>query len=128
MFRSRFLLVAPILAALAVAGAAQAHPKLLTSTPSANASVAKPGKIELKFNEPLIGPMTGAELVMTGMPGMANHVPMKITGFTAAIGPDRKTLTLLLRRALTAGSYRVTWHAVAADTHRVQGTFAFTVK
>lgn len=128
MFRSRFLLVAPILAALAVAGAAQAHPKLLTSTPSANASVAKPGKIELKFNEPLIGPMTGAELVMTGMPGMANHAPMKITGFTAAIGPDRKTLTLLLRRALTAGSYRVTWHAVAADTHRVQGTFAFTVK
>ena len=72
--------------------------------------------------------MTGAELVMTGMPGMANHAPMKITGFTAAIGPDRKTLTLLLRRALTAGSYRVTWHAVAADTHRVQGTFAFTVK
>ena len=50
MFRSRFLLVAPILAALAVAGAAQAHPKLLTSTPSANARVAKPGKIELKFN------------------------------------------------------------------------------
>lgn len=128
MYRSRFLLAAPILAALAVAGAAQAHPKLLTSTPSANASVAKPGKIELKFNEPLIGPMTGAELVMTGMPGMANHAPMKITGFTAAIGPDRKTLTLLLRRALTAGSYRVTWHAVAADTHRVQGTFAFTVK
>ena len=128
MFRSRLLLAAPILAALAVAGVAQAHPKLLTSTPSANASVAKPGKIELKFNEPLIGPMTGAELVMTGMPGMANHAPMKITGFTAAIGPDRKTLTLLLRRALTAGSYRVTWHAVAADTHRVQGTFAFTVK
>ena len=128
MFRSRFLLVAPILAALAVAGAAQAHPKLLTSTPSANARVAKPGKIELKFNEALIGPMTGAELVMTGMPGMANHAPMKITGFTAAIGPDRKTLTLLLRRALTAGSYRVTWHALAADTHRVQGTFAFTVK
>ena len=128
MFRIRLLLSVPILAALALAGAAQAHPKLLASTPSANASVVKPGKIELKFSEALIGPMTGAELVMTGMPGMANHAPMKITGFTAAIGQDRKTLTLMLRRALTAGTYRVIWHAVAADTHRVQGTFTFTVK
>lgn len=128
MFRTRFLLTAPILAALAFAGAAQAHPKLLASTPSANASVVKPGKIELKFSEALIGPMSGAELVMTGMPGMANHAPMKITGFTAAIGQDRKTLTLLMRRALSAGTYRVTWHAVAADTHRVQGNFTFTVK
>ena len=128
MVRTRFLLAAPILAALALAGTAQAHPKLLASTPSANASVVKPGKIELKFSEALIGPMTGAELVMTGMPGMANHAPMKITGFTAAIGKDRKTLTLLMRRALAAGTYRVTWHAVAADAHRVQGTFNFTVK
>ena len=128
MFRIRLLLSVPILAALALAGAAQAHPKLLASTPSANTSVVKPGKIELKFSEALIGPMTGAELVMTGMPGMANHAPMKITGFTAAIGQDRKTLTLMLRRALTAGTYRVIWHAVAADTHRVQGTFTFTVK
>lgn len=128
MFRIRSLLAAPLLAALALAGTAQAHPKLLASTPSANASVAKPGKIELKFSEALIGPMTGAELVMTGMPGMANHAPMKITGFTAAIGADRKTLTLVLRRALSAGNYRVTWHAVSTDTHRVQGAFTFSVK
>ena len=128
MFNTRFLLTAPILAALAVAGAAQAHPKLLATTPSANASVVKPGKIELKFSEALIGQMTGAEVVMTGMPGMANHAPMKITGFTAAIGQDRKTLTLVLRRALSAGTYRVIWHAVSTDTHRVQGTFNFAVK
>ena len=128
MLNTRFLLTAPILAALAVAGAAQAHPKLLATTPSANASVVKPGKIELKFSEALIGQMTGAEVVMTGMPGMANHAPMKITGFTAAIGQDRKTLTLVLRRALSAGTYRVIWHAVSTDTHRVQGTFNFAVK
>ena len=128
MVRIRLLLAAPMIAALAIAGAAQAHPKLVGSSPSANASVAKPGKIELKFSEPLIGPMTGAELVMTGMPGMANHAPMKITGFTSAVGKDRKTLTLVMRRALAAGTYMVTWHAVAADTHRVQGTFNFTVK
>ena len=128
MSRTHFLLTVPILAALAFAGAALAHPKLLATTPSANASVVKPGKIELKFSEALIGQMTGAEVVMTGMPGMANHAPMKITGFTAAIGQDRKTLTLLMRRALSAGTYRVTWHAVSTDTHRVQGTFNFTVK
>lgn len=128
MFRTRLILAAPIVAALSFAGAAQAHPKLLASTPSANASVVKPGKIELKFSEALIGPMTGAELMMTGMPGMASHAPMKVTGFTSAIGKDRMSLTLVMRRALSAGTYRVTWHAVSADTHRIQGTFAFTVK
>ena len=128
MSRTHFLLTAPILAALAFAGAAQAHPKLLATTPSANASVTKPGKIELKFSEALIGQMTGADVVMTGMPGMANHSPMKITGFTAAVGKDQKTLTLQMRHALSAGTYRVTWHAVSTDSHRVQGSFNFIVK
>lgn len=128
MFRTRFILAAPVLAMLAIAGVAEAHPKLLSSTPAANAVVVKPGKIELKFSEALIGPMTGAELVMIGMPGMGNHAPMKVTGFTTAIGKDRKTLTLLMRRALPAGTYRLTWHAVSADTHRIQGTLTFRVK
>ena len=133
MFRTRLFLAAPVLAALAFAGVAfagvaEAHPRLLSSTPAANATVAQPGRIVLKFSETLVGAMTGANLVMTGRPGMADHQPMRMSGFTSAIGKDRKTLTLLMRRALTAGTYRVAWHAVSTDTHRIEGNFSFTVR
>jgi methionine-rich copper-binding protein CopC len=128
MFRTRLFLAAPILAALAFSAAAEAHPRLVSSTPAANASVAQPGRIELKFSETLIGAMTGADVVMTGMPGMANHRPMKMSGLTSAIGRDGKTLTLSPRRALTTGTYRVTWHAVSTDTHRIAGNYSFTVR
>lgn len=65
---------------------------------------------------------------MTGMPGMASHAPMPITGFTAQMGKDRKSMTLQLRRGLTVGTYRVTWAAAGADTHRMSGNFTFTVR
>ena len=68
------------------------------------------------------------QIAMTGMPGMANHAPMPITGFTARLGNDRKSMTLLLRRPLAAGTYRVTWSAAGADTHRMGGNFSFTVR
>lgn len=107
---------------------ATAHTQLVSSSPTANATVAAPTKIELRFNEAVIGATARATIAMTGMPGMANHAPMAITGFTAKLGKDRKSMTLLLRRPLTAGTYRVTWTAAGADTHRMSGTFNFTVR
>lgn len=105
-----------------------AHTQLVSSSPAANARVAAPTKIELRFNEAVIGATARATISMTGMPGMANHAPMAITGFTAQMGKDRKSMTLLLRRPLTAGTYLVTWTAAGADTHRMSGTFSFTVR
>ena len=105
-----------------------AHTQLVSSSPAANARVAAPTKIELRFNEAVIGATARATIAMTGMPGMANHAPMAITGFTAQMGKDRKSMTLLLRRPLTAGTYLVTWTAAGADTHRMSGTFSFTVR
>ena len=29
---------------------------------------------------------------------------------------------------LAPGTYRVTWHAVSADTHRMEGAYTFTVR
>lgn len=111
-----------------VGSAALAHPRLLQTTPTANATVAGPGKIELKFSEPLIRPMTGADVAMIGMPGKPHHAPFKMSGFTPTLSADRKTFTLTGRRLLPVGTYRVAWHAVSVDTHRVQGSFAFAVK
>ena len=128
MSKFRLTFAAPVLVALAIAAGAQAHTRLVSSTPSANAIVTKPGRVVLTFNERVVANFTGATLVMTSMPGMANHQPMPITGFTSAMSADGKTLTLTMRRALAAGTYQLRWHAAGADTHRMEGTFTFTVK
>ena len=85
MSKFRLAFSAPILVALAFAGSAQAHTKLVSSSPAANATVTKPGRVVLTFNEKVIASFTGATLAMTSMPGMANHQPMAIAGFTSAM-------------------------------------------
>jgi methionine-rich copper-binding protein CopC len=125
MRRLAILALAPLLA-LTLPAAVQAHAHLVSSTPAANGTVAKPTKLTLTFSEPLVAPMSGIELTMTGMPGMANHAPMPIKGFaTAATGA---TLTVTMPRALPSGSYALKWHAVTADQHRVEGQYTFTVR
>jgi methionine-rich copper-binding protein CopC len=130
--RRHFLLsvlsVLPVAAALVVSAPALAHPKLVSSQPAANSAVSKPKLISLTFAEKLVPQFSGFDLVMTGMPGMSDHAPMPISGFTPIVGPDGKTLSAQLPRALPAGSYELNWHAVAADTHRIQGKFVFSVK
>lgn len=128
MTNFRTLLGTAFLISIAAAGPVFAHAKLVSSTPSASATVDKPGKIVLTFSEKVMPSFTGAELTMTSMPGMASHEPMKMSGFTTAMSADGKTLTLLMKRALTSGGYEVKWHAGGGDAHRMEGTFTFTVK
>lgn len=107
---------------------AWAHPKLVSSTPAANATVANASRIALTFSERLMAPLSGAALVMTGMPGHAKHAPTKVSGFRTAMEPDGKTLSLTFAKPLSAGTYQLNWHAVAADTHRITGNLTFTVR
>jgi methionine-rich copper-binding protein CopC len=104
------------------------HPKLVSSTPAAKSVVSNVRQVTLTFSERLLPKLSGIDLVMTGMPGMANHSPMKVTGFTISVGADGKTLVASLPRKLPPGTYLLAWHAVSADTHRVTGTLTFTVK
>ncbi len=121
-----------------------AHAKMVSSTPAANATVAKPSKITMTFNEKLTGPTVKVELFMTGMPagmkhdggmdhskiagsGMADHEPMKIAA-TSQISRDGKSVTLTPKRALSAGKYKVSWSAAGADMHKMVGSFSFSVK
>ena len=114
------------LALLGVASAAQAHPKLVSASPAANATAAKPGRVALRFSEKLMPKFSGADLVMTGHGG-ASHVPMKVTA-TAAVAGDGSTLVLTPKAPLVPGRYTVAWHVVSSDTHRVAGNYAFAVK
>ena len=108
--------------------AAFAHPKLLRSMPAAGATVAAPGRVELRFSERLMAKLSGAAIVMTGMPGMANHAPMPIGGTASAVGPDGTSLVVTVKTPLPAGTYRVDWHVVSSDTHRIAGTYSFSVQ
>ena len=72
--------------------------------------------------------LSSATLTMTSMPGMGNHVMKKMTGVTSAVSEDGKSITLTSARPLSAGSYRVDWVIVGADTHRITGTHAFSVR
>ncbi len=131
MTLGRRLLAASTMGLLALSGTAQAHPRLVSATPRAGATVPAPHVIQLKFSERLIGSLTGADVVMAAMPsmpGMARRQPVKMPGFATTLGADRKTLTLLRKAVLPAGAYQVIWHAVSVDTHRVAGSFVFSVK
>jgi copper resistance protein C len=114
--------------ALSLPGLANAHSKLLSSNPGANASVVKPTKLTLVFSESFLAPMSGVEIAMTGMPGMADHPPMPIKGFTTSVAPDGKTMIVSLPRPLPAGNYDLKWHIVGADQHKMEGGYSFTVK
>jgi methionine-rich copper-binding protein CopC len=110
----------------AIPSLASAHPKLVAATPAANAAVSRPTTIALTFSEDLVAPLSGIDLVMTAMPGMASHKPMPITGIAAKA--KGRTLAIALPRPLPTGTYQLTWHAVASDQHRVEGSYAFTVR
>lgn len=122
--RRAFVPAAAVL--LVVAGAANAHPKLVLATPGPNATVAKPARVTLQFSEKLMPKFSGADLMMTGMKGM-KHAPMKVAS-SATVAADGRTVMIAPRSPLAVGTYSVAWHVVSADTHRITGAYAFVVK
>ncbi|MFA6115534.1 MAG: copper homeostasis periplasmic binding protein CopC [Sphingomonas sp.] len=115
-------------ALITITAPAIAHPKLISSTPAAQATVTNATQVSLTFSETLMAPVSGIDLAMTGMPGMANHAPMKMAGFKTSVTADGKTLVAVFPRPLPAGTYKLDWHAVSTDTHKITGTLAFTVR
>ncbi|MET0778445.1 MAG: copper homeostasis periplasmic binding protein CopC [Pseudomonas mandelii] len=105
---------------------AQAHPKLLSSSPAEGAVGAAPAKIELHFSENLMTQFSGAKLVMTEMPGMA-HAPMPMKAKVSG-GGDPKTMIITPLSPLPIGTYKVEWRAVSSDTHPITGNVTFKVK
>jgi methionine-rich copper-binding protein CopC len=122
MLRNTTAAVISLVAGSVVATAALAHPKLVKSDPAANAVVsAGPKELRLSFNEELVPKFSSADV--------KDQKGQKVEVGTAAADPtDKKQLVVPLTKPLAAGTYKVDWHAVAADTHRVQGSYSFTVK
>jgi hypothetical protein len=108
------------IAALAIAGPAAAHARLLMGTPKNGSTVAAPKALTLRYSEELV-------------PAASN---VKVTGPTSAVvatGPmaldaTKKIVTVPFTGALAAGVYKVAWHMKTEDGHETDGAFAFTVK
>ncbi|MGS0624203.1 copper homeostasis periplasmic binding protein CopC [Ralstonia sp. VS2407] len=101
---------------------ALAHPKLLSANPADKSTGPAPAQIALHFSEKLVAQFCDATLVMTAASGPTT-VATKV-----ATGSDGRTLTVSPTQPLAPGAYRVDWHVVAADTHRVAGNLTFQVK
>jgi methionine-rich copper-binding protein CopC len=104
-----------LLLMLLAATPAFAHAHLKSSVPAANARVKSPGQIKLVFSETLEPAFSGADL---------SDAAGKTVPVSRAVGGDSISLMPL---TLKPGAYKVSWHSVGQDTHRLSGSFAFTV-
>jgi methionine-rich copper-binding protein CopC len=116
-----WLSIAVVGAMLSVA--AEAHPKLVSASPAPNATVGKLTQVKMRFSEKLLPAFSKADLMMAAMPGMA---AMTVTSTAAVI--NGQTLVVTSKQQLHPGRYTVAWHVVSTDTHKVAGSYAFTVK
>lgn len=99
---------------------AGAHPRLVAATPAINGVASTTTAIALKFNERLIARFSGLAI------NRAASTP--VGAITTTLGTDGRTLMAHLPAPLAAGSYTLAWHAVSVDTHRVTGSYRFTVR
>lgn len=106
-----------------------AHVKVVASTPAEGAVAKRVSSVTLTFSDALDPAKTGTELVMTAMPGVANHGLMYIRNFVPSWSDGNRKLTLTLRKPLQAGSYVVKWQSAGmTDGHRMNGEIKFEVK
>lgn len=119
--RAKLLAIGASLGLVLAATAAMAHPKLTSSVPAADGlERAATKEIRLNFSEGVIAKFSGLELQD------ASGKPIA-TGTATTDAKDRKQLVVPLEAPLIAGKYRVIWHAVSEDTHRVKGEYTFTI-
>src|SRR5258706_603574 len=102
--------------------AAYPPPPMKPATPAANSTVSPALKeIRFGFSETVVPAFSGAKLT--------DHAGQVIpTGTPRVDAKNKKELVLPLTQTLTEGKYQLAWYAVASDTHRVKGSYAFTVK
>jgi methionine-rich copper-binding protein CopC len=108
-------------AALALAQSALAHAYPKHRTPSAGATVsAAQTQVSIEFDDALEPAFSSLQV--------ADSAGKSVTSAKSSVdASDKKHMTVALE-PLKPGAYTVTWVAVAADGHRTQGHYTFTVK
>lgn len=110
-----------MIAASLLGSAAFAHPELQSAEPAAGAVAATSiNQIKITFTEAVIPQFSGAEV--------KDQAGKTIATGKATVDPaNRKQLVVPVNELLPPGDYKVEWHAVSDDTHRVKGSYSFSV-
>src|ERR1700682_1014240 len=110
-----------LIAAGLFSSAANAHPELQSAEPAIGAAMTtSPTQIRITFNENVISQFSGVEVKdQTGK--------MIATGKAATDPANKKQLVVPVQEPLPPGDYKVEWHAVSDDTHRVTGRYSVRV-
>jgi copper resistance protein C len=112
----------PLGLGLALLGSAPpvlAHAELLRAMPQPGSVVStSPPEVRLQFSEGIVGRFSGSDVVASN----GARIPMgraQMQG-TAMVVP--------ITKPLAPGVYRVNWHVLSVDGHKVQGSFTFEVR
>jgi copper transport protein len=121
--RSAYLLAtlgAAALSVLIMASPAAAHAVLISSSPADGAMLKNaPARVTATFDEP-VGVSAGSLRVFSPS---GTRVDTGGTGH----GSKPSEITVALDSGLGRGTYTVSWHVISADSHPVQGAFAFSI-
>jgi methionine-rich copper-binding protein CopC len=113
------LITTALLGSLLAASSVWAHAHLKGQTPAADSTVSAPLELRLEFSEGVEVTFTKVTITKDGV-----AVPLKSL---ATEGSDKKILIVTPAAPLTAGAYKVEWHAVSVDTHKSEGAYGFKV-
>ena len=113
----RFSFVALLLLAPATAFA---HAHLKTAIPAAGTSTPTPPQhVAITYTEGVEPDFSTIEV--------QNSAGIHLEDGKAHIAPGDNTQLIIGVKPLPPGTYTVTWHVTAVDTHKTQGSFTFTV-
>jgi methionine-rich copper-binding protein CopC len=120
MFKKFSIVTVTLIAASLTTGVAYAHPELQSAEPAAGKASPAPKQIRILFNESVIPQFSGIEL--KDQSGKAIAVGKATTDPT-----NKKLMIVPLKDQLSPGDYKVEWHAMSDDTHKVKGSYSFGV-
>jgi len=115
------IIAAAAVAALAIAGQAGAHARLIVGSPKAGSTVAAPQQLKLQYSESIVP--AASSVKVTG-PGGA----MVATGPLMLDAKNKRIVLIPITAKAAPGAYKVAWHMKTEDGHETDGGFAFTVK
>src|SRR3954453_6252966 len=107
------------LALLGSAPPVLAHAELLRAMPQSGSVIStSPSEVRLQFSEGIEGMFSGVKAVApNGKPIAISRAPVQGTAMVVPIAAP-----------LPPGVYRVNWHVLSVDGHKVQGSFPFEVR
>ncbi len=107
---------------LAGAGSAFAHADLASADPAAGATVkTAPTEVSITFTEEVEPKFSTIQVLDAG--------GKRVDEGAAHTAPDNEKLLSIGLEPLAPGTYKVIWHATAADdSHKTKGSYEFTVK